>query len=78
LAGIARTTCASGPEPITLISRHNDHFPKERIAAQLCSARGNDAEPVRTVGSVVRSDNASKRRVEQVTGLPFMFDLAVA
>jgi len=26
----------------------------------------------------VRSDNNSKRRVEQVTGLPFAFELAVA
>ena len=40
--------------------------------------RGNVAEPDRTVGSVVRSDDARKRRVEQVTGLPFAFELAVA
>jgi hypothetical protein len=54
------------------------HIGYRTRAAQLCSARGNDAEPVRTVGFVVRSDDAPKRRVEQVTGLPFMFDLAVA
>lgn len=33
-------------------------------SAQLCSDRGNDAEPGRTVGSVVRSYDSPKRRVE--------------
>jgi hypothetical protein len=60
------------------ISGKNEHISKQSRAAQLCSARGNGVEPVRTVGSVVGSDDASKRRVEQVTGLPFAFELAVA
>jgi hypothetical protein len=32
----------------------------------------------RAGGFVVRSDDVLKRRVEQVTGLPFAFELAVA
>jgi hypothetical protein len=32
----------------------------------------------RAGGFVVGSDDARKRHVEQVTGLPFVFDLAVA
>jgi hypothetical protein len=41
--------------------------------------RGLSRSGVERVGGfVVRSDDVPKRRVEQVTGLPFVFDLAVA